>query len=235
MKKYLENLKNNLTLKDRAYNNIKLQIVLGNITSDTKLLEKELSAAMGISRGPIREALNKLEKDGFVESSPRKGFTVTKITPQEIKDIFEEREVLEQFAIKKSFKNIDLIKLKVLENELKEKLLETAKIIDNNKKIQQIHFFLDNKFHVFFVQGCENKKIVEALVNLQDHIHRLQSFVYKRFFFEISTREHLEIIAAVKKKDLEFFCKKLIQHNNSLKNLLLSHINKSCKNFSNVE
>ena len=225
MKKYLKNFENDLTLKDRVYNNIKSQIILGNIKPDTKLLEKELSEVMGISRGPIREALSKLEKDGFVESNPRKGFTVTDITSQEIKDILEEREVLEQFVIKKTYKNIDQIKLKVLENELKEKLSEITKIVDSNKKIQQNHFFLDNKFHNFFTQGCGNKKIIETLGNLQDHIHRLQSFVYKRSFFEISTREHLEIVAVIKKKDFDLFRKKLNQHGNNLKKLLLSRIN----------
>jgi len=225
MKKYLENFKNNLTLKDRVYNNIKSQIILGNIKPDNRLLEKELSEAMGISRGPIREALSKLEKDGFVESNPRKGFTVTNITSQEIEDILEEREVLEQFVIKKTFKNIDQIKLKALEDELKEKLSEITKIVYSGKKIQKNHFFLDSKFHNFFTQGCGNKKIIETLGNLQDHIHRLQSFVYKRSFFEISTREHLEIIAVIKKKDFNLFSKKLNQHGKNLKNILLSQIN----------
>lgn len=225
MKRYLKNFKNNLTLKDRVYKNIKSQIILGNIKPETKLLEKELSEAMGISRGPIREALSKLEKDGFVESNPRKGFTVTNITSQEIKDILEEREVLEQFVIKKAYQNIDQIKLKALENELKEKLSEMTKIVDSSKKIQENHFFLDNKFHNFFTQGCGNKKIIETLGNLQDHIHRLQSFVYKRSFFEISTREHLEIIAVIKKKDFDLFRKKLNQHGNNLEKLLLSRIN----------
>lgn len=224
-KRYLENFKNNLTLKDRVYKNIKSQIILGNIKPETKLREKELSEAMGISRGPIREALSKLEKDGFVESNPRKGFTVTNITSQEIKDILEEREVLEQFVIKKAYKNIDQIKLKALENELKEKLSGMIKIVDSSKKIQENHFFLDNKFHNFFTQGCGNKKIIETLGNLQDHIHRLQSFVYERSFFEISTREHLEIIAVIKKKDFNLFRKKLNQHGNNLKKLLLSQIN----------
>ena len=225
MKRYLKNFKNNLTLKDRVYKNIKSQIILGNIRPDSKLLEKELSEAMGISRGPIREALSKLEKDGFVESNPRKGFTVTNITSQEIKDILEEREVLEQFVIKKAYNNIDQIKLKALENELKEKLSEMTKIVDSSKKIQENHFFLDNKFHNFFTHGCGNKKIIATLGNLQDHIHRLQSFIYKRSFFEISTREHLEIIAVIKKKDFDLFRKKLNQHGNNLKKLLLSRIN----------
>jgi len=224
MKKYLENFENNLTLKDRVYKNIKSQIILGNIKPDTKLLEKELSEAMGISRGPIREALSKLEKDGFVESNPRKGFTVTNITPQEIKDILEEREVLEQFAIKKTYKNLDQIKLKVLENELEEKLSEMKKIVVSNKETQQNHFLIDNKFHNFLTQGCGNKKIIETLGNLQDHIHRLQSFVYERSFFEISTREHLEIVSIIKKKDFNLLSKKLIMHSNDLKNILLSQI-----------
>jgi len=225
MKEYLENFKNNLSLKDRVYKNIKSQIILGNIKPGTKLLEKELAEAMEISRGPIREALSKLEKDGFVILTPRKGVTVTNITSQEIKDILEERDLLEQFAVAKTFSNLDQTKLIELENELKEKLSEINKIVDNNKIIQQTHFSLDSKFHSFFTNGCGNKKIIETLDNLRDHIHRLESFYYTRSLFEKSTQGHLEVIAFVKQKDFNLFNEKLIQHSNSLKNYLLSQIN----------
>jgi len=224
MKRYLENLENNLTLKDRVYENIKSQIVLGNIRPDTRLLEKELSQVMGISRGPIREALSKLEREGFVESNPRKGFSVTNITRQEIEDILEERNVLEQYAVKKNYTQIDGNKLTELENELKEKLSEFSGISENDIKIRETHFILDNKFHLFFTRDCGNKKILAILVNLQDHIHRLESFVYKPSFFEKTVREHLEIIKSARKNDQKLFCEKLNWHSENLKELLLSEI-----------
>ncbi|HDK25905.1 MAG TPA: GntR family transcriptional regulator, partial [Candidatus Atribacteria bacterium] len=87
MKEYFEDLGNNLSLKDRVYQNIKLQIIRGNLKPGTRLLEEELSKAMNISRAPIREALNRLEKEGFVTITPRKGAVVAHITAQMIEDI----------------------------------------------------------------------------------------------------------------------------------------------------
>src|SRR4030042_1173844 len=56
MKEYFEDLGNYLSLKDRAYQNIKFQIIRGNLRPGTRLLEEELAKAMSISRAPIREA-----------------------------------------------------------------------------------------------------------------------------------------------------------------------------------
>jgi len=55
---------------------------------------------MNISRGPIREALNRLEKEGFVTIIPRRGTMVSNVTAQEVKDIFKIRGLLEPFAAK---------------------------------------------------------------------------------------------------------------------------------------
>jgi DNA-binding GntR family transcriptional regulator len=100
MKKYFEDLGNNLSLKDRTYQNTKLQIIRGNLKSGRHLFEEELSKAMNISRAPIREALNRLEKEGFVTIIPRKGAVVAHITAQEVKNIFEIREILDPWRLK---------------------------------------------------------------------------------------------------------------------------------------
>jgi len=67
MKECFENLGNYLSLKDRVYQNIKFQIIIGTLKPGTRLPEEELSKAMKISRTPIREAFNRLEKEGFLD------------------------------------------------------------------------------------------------------------------------------------------------------------------------
>jgi len=96
MKEYFEDLGNYLSLKDRAYQNIKFQIIRGNLRPGTRLLEEELAKAMSISRAPIREAFNKLEKEGFVTTIPRKGAAVSNVTTEIIEDIFEIEETLKK-------------------------------------------------------------------------------------------------------------------------------------------
>jgi DNA-binding GntR family transcriptional regulator len=60
--KYFKNLEKMLSLKDKAYQVIKLEIIVGNLKPGLFLTEEKLSESMHISRGPIREALNRLEK-----------------------------------------------------------------------------------------------------------------------------------------------------------------------------
>jgi len=111
MKEYFEDLGSYLSLKDRVYQNIKSQIIIGTLKPGTRLREEELSKAMNISRAPIREAFNRLEKEGFITIIPRKGAAVSKVTAQSIEDIFEIREALESLAVKKSIGKISIIKL----------------------------------------------------------------------------------------------------------------------------
>ena len=86
------------SLKDRVYENLKQQIISGKLEPNKHLLEAELSEMMKISRAPIREALNILEKEGFVTIIPRKGAKVSSISREEVENIWEIRSVLEPYA-----------------------------------------------------------------------------------------------------------------------------------------
>jgi len=119
MKNYFEDLGNHLSLKDRVYQNIKFQIINNNLKPGIRLLEEEIAKAMNISRAPIREAFNRLEKEGFVTIIPRKGAAVSNITTQMIEDIFEIRENLESLAINNSLGKISMENLEKIGNNFK--------------------------------------------------------------------------------------------------------------------
>ncbi len=74
----------------------------GSLLPGTFLNEEKLSQWIEISRGPIREALSKIEKEGFVTIIPNRGTMVSNITVLEIKDIFKIRKLLEPVAVKDS-------------------------------------------------------------------------------------------------------------------------------------
>jgi len=207
MKEYFEDLGNYLSLKDRVYQNIKFQIIRGVLKPGTRLLEVEISKAMNISRAPIREAFNRLEKEGFVSIIPRKGAAVSNITAQMIEDIFEIRETLESLAVKKSIGKISIEKLEKVGDGFK-KFINKPTSTDNC--IQ--YLALDKKFHDLLSQNCGNKKLIELLANLQEQIHWLRNISLKRITFAGSAKEHLAIIEALKKNDEELIIKTLLQH-----------------------
>ena len=220
MKEYFENLGNYLSLKDRVYQNIKFKIVRGTLKPGTRLPEEELSKAMNISRAPIREAFNRLEKEGFVTIIPRKGAAVSNITTQTIEDIFEIRESLESLAVKKSIDKISIEKLEILGENFKKFINKPA---DTENRIN--YLALDKEFHDLLSQNCGNKKLIELLVNLQEQIHWLRNISLKRITFAGSVREHLAIIEALKNNDEKLITKALLQHLERAKESSLEEVN----------
>jgi len=207
MKEYFENLGNYLSLKDKVYQNIKFQIIIGTLKPGTRLPEEELSKAMNISRAPIRETFNRLEKEGFVTIIPRKGAAVSKITAQAIEDIFEIRETLESLAVKKSIGNISIEKVEKVGEGFKKFINKTT---NAENSIQYLS--LDKKFHDLLSQNCGNKKLIDLLANLQEQIHWLRNISLKRITFAGSVGEHLAIIEALQKNDEKLILKTLLQH-----------------------
>jgi len=226
MKEYFEDLGNYLSLKDRAYQNIKFQIIRGNLRPGTRLLEEELAKAMSISRAPIREAFNKLEKEGFVTTIPRKGAAVSNVTTEIIEDIFEIRETLETLAVKKSLGKICIDELEKVGDDFKE-FINKSENAEN--RIQ--YLVLDKKFHDLLSQNCGNKKLIELLANLQEQIHWLRNISLKRTTFSGSAREHLAIIEALKRNDEKLITKALLLHLERAKESSLIEVN-SWDNFS---
>ena len=220
MKEYFEDLGNYLSLKDRVYQNMKYQIIIGTLKPGTRLLEEELSKAMNISRAPIREAFNRLEKEGFITIIPRKGAAVSKITAQAIEDIFEIRETLESLAVKKSIGKISIEQLEKVGESFK-KFID--KPVNAESCIQ--YLALDKKFHDLLSQNCGNKKLIELLANLQEQIHWLRNISLKRITFAGSVKEHLAIIEALKKNDEKLIIKALLQHLERAKESSLIEVN----------
>lgn len=220
MKEYFEDLGNYLSLKDRVYQNIKFQIIRGVLKPGTRLPEEELSKAMNISRAPIREAFNRLEKEGFVSIIPRKGAAVSKVTAQAIEDIFEIRKSLESLAVKKSIGKISIEELEKVGDGFKKFINKPT----NAENCIQ-YLALDKKFHDLLSQNCGNKKLIDLLANLQEQIHWLRNISLKRITFAGSVGEHLAIIEALQKNDEKLILKTLLQHLERAKRSSLKEIN----------
>ncbi|WP_223880692.1 GntR family transcriptional regulator [Roseococcus microcysteis] len=85
-------------LSDLAYRHLAEAIIRGDIPPGAKLSEPDLSRRLGISRGPLREAVRQLEERGLVRRRPRAGVTAVRLSAAEILDLFIAREPLEGMA-----------------------------------------------------------------------------------------------------------------------------------------
>jgi DNA-binding GntR family transcriptional regulator len=217
--KYFKNFEKILSLKDKAYQVIKLEIIGGNLKPGLFLTEEKLSESMHISRGTIREALNRLEKEGFVTIIPRRGTMVSNITAQEVKDISKIRELLEPVAAKESLSRISRSKLKEIKKDF-------IKLISKpeNKENKSIFFLLDKVFHKLLNEECRNKKLIEILDNFEDHTNWFINLFIKNYSFKESIKDHLYIIEAIEKNEEDLVATTLIRHLARVENSILSEI-----------
>ena len=207
------------SLKDKAYQNIKFEITIGNLKPGLFLTEEKLSKSMHMSRGPIREALNRLEKEGFVSIIPRRGTMVSNITAQEVKDISKIRELLEPLAAKESFLRISRLKLKEIKQEF---IILLSK--PENKENKMRFFVLDKRFHKLLYEKCGNKKLIDILEDFEDHTNWFINLFLKNYSFKESIKEHLSIIEAIEQKNEDLVAANIILHLERVKNNILSEL-----------
>ena len=79
---------NLLSIREHAYLYLKELILEGKYKAGDRLIERDLAAKMTISRTPIREALFRLESQGFVKTLPRKGVVVSNISEDDVIEVF---------------------------------------------------------------------------------------------------------------------------------------------------
>lgn len=146
------------SLKQVAYEKISSMILSGEIGSDEELHEISLSEKLGISRTPLREAFQQLEKEGLIEVIPRKGAFLRKISVKDIQELFQVREAVEGMAARLAASKIgeeDLCRLEALFD----KAGAEPNSIEKARKLEQI----GDELHKVILQKCNNKRIVEIL------------------------------------------------------------------------
>jgi len=187
-----------LSLKDRVYEYIKSSIITGKIEPNTHLKEAGLSESMNVSRAPIREALNKLEKEGLVSIVPRKGAVVTPISTEEVESIWEIRSILEPYAAREAAQKCSENKLNKLENKLK-KLLQEPNDFSN-------YIDSDLEVHGLLFKYLKNKMLKRIIEMVRENSLRILNYAEGEIVFSkdialMDIKEHIQIIQALKTRD----------------------------------
>ncbi len=87
------------TLRESVTELIRRAIIEDRLEADSELNQAQLAERLGISRGPVREALGRLEQEGLIRNVPYKGVYVTPLSPAYVRELFSLRAVLETFAV----------------------------------------------------------------------------------------------------------------------------------------
>ena len=170
------------------------EIVSGEIAPESRLREEHIAKEFNVSATPVREAFKRLASDGFIEIIPYHGAVVHGIEETEIDDVYNCRLALEYLALEEAIPKLSKKDIKKFEN-----LVEKTQVMTNMFDIADAN----KKFHEMIYNTANNKtltKLVESLnlVLLRDMKFSASDDERKK---EIN-REHLEIIEAMKDKDV---------------------------------
>lgn len=210
------NLSNYLPLRDVVYNSVRDAILSESLKPGKRLMETELAQMLGVSRTPVREALRKLEIDGFIEMPPRKGAIVKGTSIKEIKDVLEIRTSLEALATRLAcgkMDNKDKIKLK----NARDKFVDAISNNDVNEMV-----ITDTNFHDIIFKSTGNDKLIQIINKLKEQIYRYRTiYIRDKYYLENIVLEHDEILDAIIKNDIQKAEKAAIVHIQNQENALI--------------
>lgn len=184
-------------LKEYVYHELKKKLISNVIKPGERIYEEVIAEELEVSRTPVREAINQLVAEGFVENRPRKGIFAAEISREELAKMLDVRIALESLAIKLCCERITEGQVKELRGILK-------KLEDNLTKKDYIEASQwDSKIHRFIAEVADNKKLTSYINDIQD------VFAYTRGYnikwtdkkVERSISEHRKIVEAIAEKD----------------------------------
>lgn len=195
------------TLRERVYEHLREEILNNRIAPGALLQEVPLAESLGVSRGPIREALGSLAAEGLVTITPRRGAVVTALTKHDFLEAYQVREALEALAVRLAVPRMSDDELDALEGPIEEMLRCSARGDD-------MGFFEANAaFHEAFVVASGNTKLVEIYRRLIGQMgpYRRPSALL-RGSLDRSIAEHRAIMDAARARDSERAAKLVLDH-----------------------
>jgi len=201
---------NGLILKDRIYEELKRAIIAVNVYADSeeyRLDERQLSEDLGVSRTPIREALCRLEIDGFVRTIPRRGAFVARKSKKEILEMITVWAALESMAAR-------LITEHASDEEIAT-LREMFATFDETKVQANIDEYSETNIN--FHQALLNLSHCDLLKSITDNLFLHMRSIRMRTISEDdragrSIIDHMHIIEALEARDPELAEQRVRQH-----------------------
>lgn len=209
------------TLRERIYKNIRDDIMQGKLVPGQRLVESMLVERFKASRSPIREALRQLESEGIITFERNKGITVSRLSNQEIEEIYRLRWLLESYAAHVSAERAskkDVMYLKNLHGKLK-----TA--VKNYDLMDWIHNNI--LFHDYLIENSGNGNLIQVLTNIKRRVYRYHYMIVRiPGHFKTYLEQHEGILRACENNDGKSAEKYMKAHLQTIEKVLIDYLNK---------
>jgi DNA-binding GntR family transcriptional regulator len=180
------------TLADQAYKVIRSRILNGDMALGEFVREQDVSAALGVSRTPVREALGRLSSEGFLERIPHRGFRVPEEPLDTLLELYPIVSALELLAGRLALPQLTAADIETLKT-INRELAASAEAGDVRRRIE-----LNNRFHHFICERSESSRLCDLLDDLRSQVSRLEHWYYsQQERTEASIAHHDELIRAI--------------------------------------
>jgi len=180
-------------LSDHVYKLIKNTIITAQRGPNERLIEEIIAADLGTSRTPVREALQKLEKEGLIFRRRNSGFAVKGVTEEEVEDILDLQCVLEGHAGLLAASRITEKELRSLDD-----LIARQEACLANSETETL-MRLDGEFHDALHRAAKNTRLYDLVQGLRDSMDRYRVIVFRsQTTLYLSIRDHKEMVRLIR-------------------------------------
>jgi len=197
------------TLAEQAYQELRSRIVSGHLPGGTRLLPNELAADLGISPTPVKEACLRLEADGLLVTSARRGMIVRSFNQEDVEELYASRMLIEKGAVEAAF---DAGRLDdALVARLKDSLANHRRFA-NSTSLDELTLALvhDRAFHSALVAAAGIRTISEVHARIVSQTHTV--FVSIPGEYGRSVAEHQDILDAIAAAEKSRIVDALMRH-----------------------
>lgn len=192
-------IKKSKSMREQVYEKMKEMIFSGEIKQGERIVEVEFAERFNVSRTPLREAIRMLELEGLLEDNVGVGVSVKKIGMSDIQEVYQIRIALEGIVLKEIIEKKNQKGI----NKLEEILIKTKALIDSSASTDEL-FELFSEFNNILYNLSNYPKVVNLIKNINMYLR-----IFRKYSVEnierrlIAYEEHIEIVEALKKGDLE--------------------------------
>jgi DNA-binding GntR family transcriptional regulator len=188
----------NRSLADEIVIRLRKAILSGQFEPDERLGEQFLAETLGVSRGPIREALNRLEHEGLVIIRRNRGAFVARLSRDDVDEVYSLRLALEKLAVQLAIQNAAVSDL----NEM-QVVIDTMALYLERGLTEQEAAELDVRFHDILYRSTNHKRLYDCWENIRPQIHvfLLSRAAANPDFRQYAVEGHQAILDAIRDKD----------------------------------
>lgn len=194
-------------LKDVVYQALRKDILSGEISGGTHITESGISKRLGVSRTPVREALQRLTQEKLVSALHRAGYIVEDMSNEDIQDIFLARFEIEALVVKKAVNHITDPELERLKHNIK-----TTKTYIHSANLEKVTQ-MDLEFHAILYRAARSKTYYRICTNLGELTMKYRHGLnLEKGLWDKALQHHQMIYDALLKKDKNAAVNAMLAH-----------------------